>query len=474
MSRLDLIAIAKETMKFTENFIKETGCEDCAKVEVFSPKMLQDIEEDVDEFFERSFYGTDGASYYVVDSDSFEAACGLKRPLVMNFANAHSPGGGFLNGARAQEESLCRCSTLYKSISSDDAKEMYDYNNKLKEPCDSDYMLLSPDVYVFRTYTGQLLDFPYWTSVVTVPAPNKCGAASKVPQEVLDDVMLERLRKMLYLAARKGYRNLVLGAWGCGAFGNDTRRVAEYYHELFFGIDRFDEFFDNVIFAILGDADKINIFKEVFSDKINNSNPDEGFLIEPDMEDEPVGYYQSKFEYPVCNHTEGITKNNIGFTRGITASGVPFEAELFKEVDAVTMAVIMPAIYNDAYEGMEDDELSDENINITSMHYEVESFDYSVLDIGMVDDAMEENTDVVKDYVDFLVKNGIVTYASNLINGAVLYRVDVLGNEIAKILVTMQEGEDLWAYTDLQFDKFPKLHKSNKKPVFKVIRNENN
>lgn len=330
-------------------------------------------------------------------------------------------------------------------------------------------MLLSPSVYVYRSFTGELLDYPFWTSVVTVPAPNKCGAASRTSQEILDNVMVERLRKMLFLAARKGYRNLVLGAWGCGAFGNDTRRVATYFYQLFFGDDGFSQFFENVVFAILGDVNKIEEFKEVFQDKIRVGYPD-GFLI--DTDEEPVGYYTSNYDYPVCNHTDGVTEKNLGFVKGITAGGVPFEAELFEKDENLTMAVIIPAIFNDAYEDEEDDELSDENTNITAMHYEVESVDYSILDIGMVDDAMEENTDVVRDYVDFLVNNRIVTFASNLLNGTVLYRIDVLGNELAKVLITMREGEDLWAYTDLDFTEFPKKHKSYNRQKFKVIQRE--
>jgi uncharacterized protein (TIGR02452 family) len=195
MGRANLIAIAKETMEFTENFIRKTGNDACAKVEVYSPKMLEAIELDEENYFTPSSLNATGASYSVVNADSFEAAFGMEKPLVMNFANAHRPGGGFLHGARAQEESLCRCSTLYKSIASEDAREMYDYNNQHNDPCDSDYMLLSTDVYVYRNASGEILDFPYWTSVVTVPASDRCRAASQVPQEELDEIMTERLRR---------------------------------------------------------------------------------------------------------------------------------------------------------------------------------------------------------------------------------------------------------------------------------------
>ena len=40
-----------------------------------------------------------------------------------------------------------------------------------------------------------------------------------------------------------------------------------------------------------------------------------------------MGYYTTKYEMPVCNHTERVESGNLGYARGITDSGVPFEAE---------------------------------------------------------------------------------------------------------------------------------------------------
>lgn len=155
--------------------------------------------DDGDAFFERSFHGSGGAEFHLVDADSLEAAKGMEPVLVMNFANAHTLGGGFLNGARAQEESLCRCSTLYASISSDKAGEMYDYNNRMKDPLDSDYMLLSENVAVFRDFNCNPLpeEEIYGVSVVTVPAPNKKGRASHVKQSELDSLKARNFRGSL-------------------------------------------------------------------------------------------------------------------------------------------------------------------------------------------------------------------------------------------------------------------------------------
>ncbi len=87
-----------------------------------------------------------GCTVRVTAEDSFEAAARLPDAMVLNFANAHKPGGGFLLGANAQEESLCRCSTLYASISSQAAAEMYRSNNLHPRPLESDYMLDSPQL----------------------------------------------------------------------------------------------------------------------------------------------------------------------------------------------------------------------------------------------------------------------------------------------------------------------------------------
>lgn len=210
----------------------------------------------------------DFADISITNEDSFSAARKLGgNCLVMNFASATSPGGGFLNGANAQEESLCRESTLYRSLTSEAASEMYGYNNRHKNPCKYNAMILSPNVCVFRDIKDEFLDEPFTTAVVTIPALNKNGGAKNIPQNIVDDVMKFRLRNMFTAAVHYGYKNLVLGAWGCGAFGHDLETVADYFYSLLID-EAFGSYFDKIIFAILDRGAKKNLkaFQAAFDD----------------------------------------------------------------------------------------------------------------------------------------------------------------------------------------------------------------
>ena len=202
----------------------------------------------------------------VVNEESFQAARRFSNPFVMNFANAHTPGGGFLLGANAQEEALCRCSTLYVSISSKEASEMYKYNNSHLSNVESDYMLLSPQVYVFRDEKYNLLETPVKVAVITIPAPNRFGAAMFASGQKIEETMLRRIRIMLRIAVQKDYKNLVLGAWGCGAFGNDANAVAGYFKQVLVD-EGYGRCFEHVCFAVYGKQDgrNINAFRKVWN-----------------------------------------------------------------------------------------------------------------------------------------------------------------------------------------------------------------
>ena len=203
----------------------------------------------------------------VVAEDSFEAAMRYERPLVMSFANAHFPGGGFWLGANAQEESLCRRSTLYASISSKEAACLYRRNNTRLCAVESDYMLYSPNVCVFMDGKGELLLKPFMASVVTVPAPNRRGAAFFASGRRIGETMLRRIKIMLLVAAKHGHRNLVLGAWGCGAFGNKPRDVAGLFRQALVE-EGLGGMFDEVCFAIRGRTEdaKFLAFKNVLKE----------------------------------------------------------------------------------------------------------------------------------------------------------------------------------------------------------------
>ncbi|MEV5427713.1 TIGR02452 family protein [Streptomyces sp. NPDC052701] len=170
---------------------------------------------------------------------------------VLNFASARNPGGGYLNGAQAQEEALCRASALYTCLLR--ARGFYDHHRAHRDPFYTDRVIHSPAVPVFRDDRGRLLDAPYTAGFLTAAAPNASVVLRTAPQRAgeLPRALAVRAERVLETAAAHGYRRLVLGAWGCGVFRNDPAQVAGAFRTLLAPGGRFASVFAHVVFGIL-------------------------------------------------------------------------------------------------------------------------------------------------------------------------------------------------------------------------------
>jgi uncharacterized protein (TIGR02452 family) len=190
---------------------------------------------------------------------------GAERVALLNFASARNPGGGFLSGSQAQEESLARASGLYASISR--MTDYYTANRRSRSALYTDHMIYSPLVPVFRDDADRLLDEPWCVSMITAPAVNAGVVRSQEPENIscIGDVMNRRIEYVLALAAHHGHEALVLGAWGCGVFANDPREVAELFAGHLRGPGRYGQAFSQVIFGILDRrGDILRPFAEAF------------------------------------------------------------------------------------------------------------------------------------------------------------------------------------------------------------------
>lgn len=201
---------------------------------------------------------TGAASRRLVET---ERASGV---AALNFASARNPGGGFLGGARAQEEDLARCSALYVSLLTQ--HDYYAINRAETSLLYTDHLIYSPEVPFFRNEQLELLERPFQVSLITAPAPNAGQALRKDPSAGprIREVLFARALEVLRVAARHGHRTLVLGAWGCGVFQNDPRDAAEAFAA---GLNQLPGAFDRVVFAVYersGDGPNLRAFRERF------------------------------------------------------------------------------------------------------------------------------------------------------------------------------------------------------------------
>ena len=219
------------------------------------------------------------SKYFCINKDSFSAALSIKerkpdeRVLVLNFANPVNPGGGVRRGARAQEEDLCRKSSLLLALEDVSAKEYYRYNSTLGSLMGSDAMIMNPTVEIIKDLNGELLEDSTIVSVMTCAAPVISHGLFGIGQEDVEKLFFNRIVSTIKVAAYYGYKYLVLGAWGCGAFGNDAKTVSYLYYKVLEDIKYKDialkKLFKEIHFAVLDhSANKYNFnaFAEYFGD----------------------------------------------------------------------------------------------------------------------------------------------------------------------------------------------------------------
>lgn len=221
-----------------------------AATRLISPEQFEPWQETV-------WGGTRSTHFEVTNETTLECARRVvdvvspEKCVCLNFASAKNPGGGFLGGSQAQEESLARCSALVATLESQ--WDYYEINRGCRTAFYTDHMILSPMVPVFRSDEGDLFDPPYLMNFITAPAVN-AGAVSKNEPNRMDEVptvMARRIDQLLSVAASSGYETLILGAWGCGVFRNDPETIARLFAAALTGDGRFAGCFANVHFAVL-------------------------------------------------------------------------------------------------------------------------------------------------------------------------------------------------------------------------------
>lgn len=185
--------------------------------------------------------GTVSTAYKMKVSDN-------KYVAMLNFADAKRPGGWVAEGAQTQEENICRCTNLYAAITQPKCMTNYyglnlkagipDSERHYNEPY-TDALIYSPSVAIFKddiTYDDVPVRF---VDVITSPSP--CGNVGGV-----ESILEHRMRGIFKVAHYYGVTSIVLGAWGCGAFGQNPEVVAKCFANVLKELPLFDE----VVFAI--------------------------------------------------------------------------------------------------------------------------------------------------------------------------------------------------------------------------------
>lgn len=203
--------------------------------------------------------------------DTLSRSSSFARIAVLNFASATRPGGGFLGGAQAQEESIARSSTLYPSLMTGTAQQFYKLHTHDRQGGFYHHaMVYTPSVVICRDDAGEWVT-PFEVDIVTSAAVNAGDVRNKNGghgdarvESMIESAMKERMARILSLMEQQGAKNIVLGSFGTGVFRNSIEMVARIWAELLTSKGaRYRSSFDRVVFAILG-ANTFATFKKTF------------------------------------------------------------------------------------------------------------------------------------------------------------------------------------------------------------------
>jgi TIGR02452 family protein len=211
---------------------------------------------------------TEKARVIVSGKRSLEAAENYakqgKQVCVLNFASATNPGGGVVSGSSAQEECICRCTTLYPCLST---KMMWDVfyapHRQTASPLHNDDCIYTPNICVFKSDTNfpePLLQEKWWSvNILTCAAPNlrerpnnrmnpyAGDTATKITHEELEELLTTRIRRIFEIAAANKNEILILGAFGCGAFRNPPEITAKVFNKV---MKDYLCYFDTIEYAV--------------------------------------------------------------------------------------------------------------------------------------------------------------------------------------------------------------------------------
>lgn len=231
----------KETIKFNDRKLRR------GSVMYTNDKLISKVK--VEEKFDTKIY--------VENIDTFLKAIELgPSSVILNMASARTPGGGVINGSKAQEEDLCRRSNLIVSLYGfiEKGKSWFNYRNPGNYPIPTFGGIYSPKVTIFKDQEYNTYPEPYYTNVISVSAmirPEYDPITLMIPKKQVH-IVKGKIRSILRIALLNGHTKLVLGAFGCGAFANPPKHISQLFKQVL-NEEEFKNSFEEICFAILDD-----------------------------------------------------------------------------------------------------------------------------------------------------------------------------------------------------------------------------